>query len=141
MAFPTSAVPTGAAPGLAGRTLDRWFNTCTLLPNGTTRGCLSGEQPVWSILQPFTVRTWPTRLGSVRVPPIRNLDASVIKNNYIHERFNLIFRVDFLNATNSVQFFSGPVVDVNSPNFGRISGAQAQTNLPRFIQLSLRLQF
>jgi TonB dependent receptor len=141
MTFPTNAVPTGVSPGLSNRSLERWFNTCTLLPNGTTRGCLSGEQPVWTILQPFTVRTWPTKLSSVRVPAIRNLDASVIKNNYIRERYNLIFRVDFLNATNSVQFFSGPVVDVNNPNFGRISPAQAQSNLPRFIQLSLRFQF
>jgi hypothetical protein len=141
MAFPTNAVPTGVSPGLSNRTLDRWFNTCTLLANGTTRGCLSGEQPVWTILQPFTVRTWPTRLSSVRVPAIRNLDASLIKNNYIKERYNLIFRADFLNATNSVQFFSGPVVDVNNPNFGKISPAQAQSNLPRFIQLSLRFQF
>jgi hypothetical protein len=141
MAFPGNAVPTGVSPRLSARTLDRWFNTCTLLANGTTRGCVSGEQPVWTILQPFTVRTWPTRLASVRVPGIRNLDASVMKNNAIGERYNLIFRADFLNATNSVQFFSGPVTDVNSPNFGRIAGAQTQTNLPRFIQLSLRFQF
>ena len=141
MAFPGNAVPTGQDPRLANRTLDRWFNTCTLLANGTTRGCQSGDQPVWTILQPFTIRTWPMRLASVRVPGIRNLDASVIKNNYIGERYNLIFRVDFLNATNTVQFFSGPVTDANSGNFGRISGAQTQTNLPRFIQLSLRFQF
>lgn len=83
----------------------------------------------------------PQRLSSVRVPGVRNLDASVIKNNYFHERYNLLFRADFLNATNTPQFFSGPVVDVNSGNFGRIAGAQAQTNLPRFIQLSLRFQF
>jgi hypothetical protein len=141
MAFPANAVPTGVSPRLSGRTLDRWFNTCTLLANGSTRGCLAGEQPVWTILQPFTVRTWPARLASVRVPGIRNLDASVIKNNYFGDRYNLIFRADFLNATNSVQFFNGPVTDVNNPSFGRIAGAQTQTNLPRFIQLSLRFQF
>jgi hypothetical protein len=141
MAFPSNAVPTGVSPRLSDRTLDRWFNTCTLLANGSTRGCLSPEQPVWTILQPFTIRTWPARLASVRVPSIRNLDASVFKNNYFGDHYNLIFRADFLNATNTVQFFSGPVTDANSPNFGRISGAQTQTNLPRFIQLSLRFQF
>jgi hypothetical protein len=77
----------------------------------------------------------------VRLPPIRNLDASVIKNNYIHERFDLLFRVDFINATNTPQFFSGPVTDVNNGNFGRISGAMDQSNLPRFIQFSLKLRF
>jgi hypothetical protein len=42
-----------------------------------------------------------------------------------------MFRVDFLNATNSSQFFGGPVVDINSDNFGRISGTADQSNLPR----------
>ena len=41
-----------------------------------------------------------------------------------------MFRVDFLNATNSPQFFGGPVVDINSANFGRISGTADQSNLP-----------
>jgi hypothetical protein len=76
-----------------------------------------------------------------RLLPIRNLDASVIKSNYIHERFDLLFRVDFINATNTPQFFSGPVTDVNNGNFGRISGAMDQSNLPRFVQFSLKLRF
>ena len=139
--FPGNATPTGRDPRLAERTLDRWFNTCTVLPNGTTRGCLSGEQPVWSVRPAFVLQTWSSRLASVRRPAIPNLDVSIIKNNRIGERFNLIFRTDFLNATNTPQFFSGPVVDVNSGNFGRIAGAMDQSNLPRFIQVSLKLQF
>ena len=59
----------------------------------------------------------------------------------IAERFNLIFRTDFLNATNTPQFFPGPITDANSGNFGRIAGAMDQSNLPRFIQISLKLQF
>ncbi len=141
MNFPGNAVPTGADPRLSNRTRDRWFNTCTLLTNGSTRGCVSGEQPVWTIRQPFQLQTWPSRLASVRLPGIRNLDASVIKNNRIGERYNLLFRCDFLNATNTVQFFNGPVTDVNNGNFGRIAGAVSQSNLPRFIQLSLKFEF
>ena len=90
MTFPNGA----ASPRVSNRTLDRWFDTCTLLPSGATRGCLQGEQAVWTIQQPFTLRTWPLRLDTVRVGPIYNLDASVIKNNYIRERFNLIIRAD-----------------------------------------------
>ncbi|HYM10245.1 MAG TPA: TonB-dependent receptor, partial [Bryobacterales bacterium] len=123
MNIPSGAVPTGASPRLSNRTPDRWFNTCTLLPNGSTRGCLSGEQPVWTIRQPFQLQTWSSRLSSVRLMGIRNLDASVIKNNKIGERFNVLFRCDFLNATNTPQFFNGPVTDVNSGNFGHIAGA------------------
>jgi hypothetical protein len=141
LAFPANAVPTGADPRLADRSLDRWFNTCTLLAGGATRGCVGGEQPVWTIRQAFVLQTWSSRLASVRRPAVGNLDASVIKNNRIAERFNLIFRVDWLNATNTPQFFPGPITDANSGNFGRIAGAMDQSNLPRFIQMSLKLQF
>jgi len=141
MNFPANAVPTGADPRLATRTLERWFNTCTLLPNGSTRGCLSGEQPVWTTRPAFTLQTWSSRLASVRRPVVRNLDISVLKTNRISERINLLFRTDLLNSTNTPQFFPGPVTDANSGNFGRISGAMDQSNLPRFIQLSLKLQF
>ena len=141
MNFPANAIPTGKDPRVSNRNLDRWFNTCTLLANGTTRGCLSGEDPVWISRPQFVLQTWSSRLASVRKPAIRNLDVSVIKNNRISERYNLIFRTDFLNATNTPQFFNGPVTDANSGNFGRIAGAMDQINLPRFIQFSLKFQF
>jgi hypothetical protein len=76
-----------------------------------------------------------------RRPSIKNLDVSVIKNTHLTERLIWQFRTDFLNATNTPQFFDGPILDVNNGNFGRISGARSQSNLPRFIQLSMRLQF
>ena len=44
-------------------------------------------------------------------------------------------------ATNGVQFYDGPEFNINSGNFGRIAGARTQSNLPRFIQLSLKLKF
>jgi hypothetical protein len=128
-------------PALSHPTLDRWFNTCTLLANGATRSCLAGETPVWAVRQPDTLQTWSSLLTSVRKPGIHNVDISVIKHNRLTERFDLLFRADFINAFNSPQFFSGPVTDVNSPNFGRIAGAMDQSNLPRFVQLSMKLQF
>lgn len=141
MNFPTNAAATGLNPALSDPNYTQWFNTCTLLANGTTRGCIGNQQPAWTIRQPYTLQTWSSRLASVRVPGIHNSDISVMKHNQITERIDLIFRADFINAFNSPQFFSGPVVDVNSPNFGRISGAMDQSNLPRFIQLSMKLQF
>jgi hypothetical protein len=111
------------------------------LANGSTRGCTGNEQPAWTIRQPFTLQQWSSRLASVRLPGIHNSDISVIKHNKLTERTDLMFRADLINAFNSPQFFSGPVTDVNNGNFGRISGASDQSNLPRFIQLSLKLQF
>jgi hypothetical protein len=84
---------------------------------------------------------WSSRLASVRIPGIHNVDISVIKHNRISERLELLFRADFINAFNSPQFFSGPTTSVTSGNFGRISGAMDQSNLPRFVQFSLKLQF
>jgi len=135
-----NAVPTGISPVLDEPNLDRWFNTCTQTSTGP-RGCLAGEQPVWSIQPAFTLRTWSSRIDWVRKPKIFNLDLSLMKNNRIKERYNFIIRADFLNATNTPQFFNGPVTDINNGNFGRIAGTSDQSNLPRFIQLSAKFQF
>jgi len=141
MNFPANAAPTGVNPELSDPNYTQWFNTCTQLPNGTTRNCVGDEQVAWTIRQPFTLQRWSSRLASVRLPGIHNSDISVMKHNRITERFDLIFRADFINAFNSPQFFGGPQTDVNNGNFGRISGNSDQSNLPRFIQLSMKLQF
>jgi hypothetical protein len=141
MTFPAGAAPTGINPALPSPSYTRWFNTCTLLANGSKQNCQANDQVAWTIRQPNTLQMWSSRLSSVRVPGIHNVDISVIKHNRIGERFDLLFRTDFINAFNSPQFFSGPVTTVTSGNFGRISGAMDQSNLPRFIQFSLKLQF
>ena len=138
---PYDAVPTGNSPVYAGQNLGRWFNTCTLLASGATQNCLPGEQPAWTIRAPSVLQTWSSLITSVRNPRIDNLDLSLLKHERIGERIDLIVRCDFLNATNTPQFFNGPVMDVNNPNFGRIAGAMDQSNLPRFIQLSMKLAF
>ena len=135
------AAPTGLDPAMSDPSLTEWFNTCTLLANGATQNCHAGEQPAWTIRQANTLQMWSSRLSGVRIPGVHNVDISVIKRNQLTERFTLVFRTDFINGLNSPQFFSGPVTSVTSGNFGRISGAMDQSNLPRFIQLSLKLQF
>jgi hypothetical protein len=142
MSFPANAVPTGVNPAVADPNYNRWFNTCTQLANGQRSNCASATEDVaWTIRQPFTLQTWSSRLASVRLPGVHNVDISVMKNIQITERFGLIFRTDFINALNSAQFYNGPVTDATNGNFGRIAGATTQSNLPRFIQFSLKLQF
>ena len=141
MNFPSGAAPTGINPALPNPSLTQWFNTCTQLANGSKQNCVGNEQVAWTIRAADTLQMWSSRLSSVRLPGIHNVDISVIKHNRIGERFDLLFRTDFINAFNSPQFFSGPVTTVTSPNFGRISGAMDQSNLPRFIQFSLKLAF
>jgi Carboxypeptidase regulatory-like domain/TonB dependent receptor len=141
MNFPANAAPTGLDPALSNPSLTQWFNTCTLLPTGATRGCVGNEQPAWTVRQPDTLQLWSTRLASVRLPGVHNVDISLLKHNRLTERTDLLFRADFINGFNSPQFFSGPIDDVNNANFGRISGAMDQSNLPRFVQLSMKIQF
>jgi hypothetical protein len=141
MSFPSNAVPTGLNPTVSDPNYTRWFNTCTLLLSGATTGCVGSDQPVWMIRQAYSLQTWSSRLSSVRLPGIHNSDISVMKHNRLSERLDLIFRADLINAFNSPQFFNGPTTDATSGNFGKISGASDQSNLPRFVQLSLKLQF
>jgi hypothetical protein len=138
---PFGAVPTGVNPVLHGQNLDRWFNTCTLLASGGTQNCLPGEMPAWTVRLPATLQSWSSIITSIRNPRIDNLDLSLLKYTRISGRVDLVIRGDFLNATNTPQFFNGPVTDINNPNFGRIAGAMDQSNLPRFIQLSMKLRF
>jgi hypothetical protein len=141
MSFPSGAAPTGLNPSLPSPSYTEWFNTCTQLAGGATQNCHPGEQPAWTIRQANTLQMWSSRLAGVRVPGVHNVDISVIKRTRLAERFDLVFRADFINGFNSPQFFSGPVTSVTNGNFGRISGAMDQSNLPRFIQLSMKFQF
>jgi hypothetical protein len=136
-----NTVPTGLSPVYGNQNLDRWFNTCTQLANGSTANCLSGEMPVWSVRPANTLQNWSSRITSVRTAGIRNLDVALMKRNQLTERISLVIRGELMNATNTPQFFNGPSTDVNNGNFGRISGALSQSNLPRFGQLSMKLQF
>jgi hypothetical protein len=130
-----------ANPALSHPSYAQWFNSCTQLANGTTEDCRGSEQPAWTVRPAYTFQTWKTRLSSVRLPGVHNSDISIMKNNQLTEKVALIFRTDFINAFNSPQFFSGPISDVNNADFGEIAGAMDQSNLPRFIQFSLKVRF
>jgi hypothetical protein len=82
-------------------------------------------------------RVFPTRFGNLRNDGVNNLDASLIKNIRIVERFQAQFRAEMFNALNRTQF-NGPETNPTSGNFGRITSA---ANLPRAVQLALRLRW
>ena len=64
-------------------------------------------------------------------------DLSVSKNFAITEGIKLQLRTEFLNAFNT-PFFDNPNLTPNNANFGRLT---SQNNLPRDIQIGLRLVF
>ena len=54
-------------------------------------------------------------------PPYFDLDAALARNFKITERFNLQFRAQAINFTNTPHF-GNPTGDFNSSNFGRVNG-------------------
>src|SRR5579884_393620 len=67
----------------------------------------------------------------------RNLDFSLFKNFQIKERFQLQFRAEAFNITNT-PIFNRPNTTFGSSAFGVVS---SQSNVPRQIQLALKLMF
>ena len=83
------------------------------------------------------IATFGTRYGSLRQDGAANVDLSLIKNTAITERVRLQFRFEAFNALNRPSF-DPPNVTVTSTAFGKIT---TQPNIPRSIQMALRLAF
>lgn len=81
------------------------------------------------------IRTFPTRFSNLRGDGVNTMDASLLKNIGIVERVRMQFRFEAFNAFNRAQF-DLPNRTVTSSAFGSI---QQQANLPRRIQMALRL--
>jgi hypothetical protein len=64
------------------------------------------------------------------------LDVNLIKRVALRERFSLDFRVDAIDVTNSPQW-NDPNTDINSVNFGRITGAGGN----RILVVGARMNF
>jgi hypothetical protein len=67
------------------------------------------------------------------------VNFSIFKTFPIWKTFNLQFRAESFNLTNTPQF-GGPDTGVNSPTFGQLTN-YIQTNIPRNTQIALRLNF
>jgi len=99
------------------RSIDRWFDVSAfqVQPNFTYgnsgRNILSG-------------------------PGVTNLDFSLAKRFALTERFNLQFRAEAFNASNTPAF-GNPAANINIPNVGTINAAGE----PRRIQFGLKLLF
>ncbi len=104
-------------PSVSPRTLEQWFNTAAFAfpPLGSFgnagRNILTG-------------------------PGYQNLNASLLKNTPLSERFNLQFRAEVFNLFNHPNF-NLPDNFLGSPTFGRITSARE----PRHIQFGLKLLF
>ena len=103
------------------QTLNNWFDTTAFQRTA-----------------PFTFGTDSVSQPRLRGPGRVNFDFSLIKNTRIKERFNLQYRAEFFNISNTPALDArGATTDVASAQFGQIvSGGN-----PRNIQFGLRLVF
>ncbi|MCC6536483.1 MAG: carboxypeptidase regulatory-like domain-containing protein, partial [Bryobacterales bacterium] len=111
---------TGTNAWLESRSIDRWFDT---------RQFIVGRDYTFGNLS----RTHST----IRNDWQRNVDFSMFKNLRFTERFNLQFRAEAFNLSNT-PIFGNPNNNVESGAFGTITG---QANPPRSVQLGLKLLF
>ncbi len=104
--------------------IDRWFN-------------IDGFERAAGAQLGGNYRTAPRQFPGVRGQGLNLWDLSIIKAFAITERARLQVRGEFLNGFNHPQF-NDPDRGPTSSNFGRSLGQQ---NLPRNVQLGLRLVF
>jgi hypothetical protein len=83
------------------------------------------------------IRAQPSRWAGFRGQGLNLWDLSVSKNISFTERLKLQLRGEFLNAFNH-PVFNNPNLTPNNANFGKVT---SQNNLPRNVQIGLKLIF
>ncbi|MDP2998979.1 MAG: carboxypeptidase-like regulatory domain-containing protein [Bryobacterales bacterium] len=102
----------------------RWFNTSVFNQK-------SAEQLA------SNVRTLSARFGGIRADAYNYSDVSLLKKAQLSEKLNLEFRCEAINVFNQ-KTFDIPNTTPTATTFGWVT---AQKNVPRRLQLTLRLQF
>lgn len=106
------------------RSVDRWFNTSAFNRN-------NAEQLANNL------RRVSQRFTGIRADSYNFWDISALKNTQLKDNVMLEFRFEALNALNQVNF-AAPNAVPNNTAFGQVT---AQLNVPRHMQMTLRLQF
>jgi hypothetical protein len=123
--IPVAGVDPNAVPG--GQDLDQWINRAAFTLN----------------TNPYLPRRWSSITGRLREPPTHSFDFGIMKNFRITERVKFQFINNWINATNTPQWFgsTGNCATVSKSCFGQIAGFQTQSNYPRQIQFAGRISF
>jgi hypothetical protein len=94
---------------------------------------------VVSILPGFTEETNPWYYPGVDGPHLINLDASLVKDFHITERFKFSLRMDAFNALNNVNL-NAPNMSPGTATFGRSTDV-LQNTFGRLLQIGMRVAF
>ncbi|MCL5006220.1 MAG: TonB-dependent receptor [Acidobacteria bacterium] len=139
---PFNVAPTGASVKTAHQTLNHWFNTCTLLADGTTTNCLLDQTPAWVVLQPDQLQTWSPYMPNMRGPGAFQAAAILSKAIKIKERYNLKIQAYCDNVFNHPSW-GYESVDNNalSGTFGQYAPYNTPDGDPRVVMLSMQFEF
>jgi hypothetical protein len=110
-----------------------WTGAGAALPNPTPQRWLDASQ--FSNAAAYRFGNSPRTFNGLRSDASRQLDVTLSKNTRIREKFELQFRTEFFNITNTPRF-SPPNESFGNPQFGVVS---AQTNQSRIVQFALKL--
>jgi hypothetical protein len=111
-------------------------------PNRIGSGKLDNQDPaMWFNPKDF-VAPPPNTYGNVARgvlygPGQVNFDVSFVKNNRIRERYNVQFRLDSFNLTNT-PYFGFPNASIGSPTVGQITSTNSDN---RDLQFALKFEF
>jgi hypothetical protein len=111
-----------ANPRLDVRTADRWFDTSAFAIARNLDG---------------TYRFGNAGRGILNGDGLFNLDAGLMKNFRVTERFGLQFRWETFNVTNTPTL-ADPNASLGNPDFGK---SRSTVSTPRQLQFALRLSF
>jgi hypothetical protein len=117
------SVNNGTSAQLSNPSIYEWFNTS-----------------VFSVAPPFTFGNVGPVLPDVRIAPVRNVDAVLVKNfgfNISDHSIKVQFRSEFYNLFNHPQF-GAPNGSPSSQTFGQVT---TLANNPRDIQFGLKVLF
>ncbi|MCS7024942.1 MAG: carboxypeptidase-like regulatory domain-containing protein [Bryobacteraceae bacterium] len=95
------------------------------------------DSSVFSVPPPYAFGNAPRTFGGCRSDITSQLDLTLTKNTRFRERFNLQFRTEIFNLTNTVRF-APPNQNFGNPQFGVVN---SQGNQPRIIQFALKLVY
>lgn len=134
--------PSELRAGISGSSVDATFDTSGFYFTDAAVRIGGGVNPARQRSDPRirlaeNIRTFPSRLPGFRGQALNLWDLSLIKSFFFNDTTRLQLRGEFLNAFNHPQF-SNPNLDPTNSSFGKIT---SQTNLPRNVQLGVKLIF
>ncbi|HXN25248.1 MAG TPA: TonB-dependent receptor [Candidatus Dormibacteraeota bacterium] len=122
-------------------TPNRWFNTCTIDPQGVLANCAAGEKPAWAIPAPGTFGNAGRNI--LRGDGLKNFDLGLFRSFRITERQGLQFRAELFNLANHPNLYFPEARIDQGRRLGSITRAafQSQTGAQRQMQLAVKYIF